>query len=117
MLKLDECQIIKGQRIERMSITLMNEAIVCAKRTSTGVQTIFPSFSVQSERDIWWLGAFEVPKENHEVLAWMFARIPWIIEVIHSQLAGEHLEVEGIGTFDVDWHLGGDLKSINCLLG
>jgi hypothetical protein len=117
VLKLDECQIIKGRRLERMSITLMNEAIVCAKRVDAGVQSNFPSFSVQSEKDIWWLGAFEVPKETHEVLAWMFARIPWITEVIHTQLAGEKLDVEGFGTFDVEWHLGGDLKTIKCFLG
>ena len=89
VLKLDECQIVKGRRIERMSVTLMNEALVCAKQIPSEVQTIFPSFSVQSERDIWWLGAFEVPKENHAVLAWMFSRLPWITEVIHAQLAGE----------------------------
>ena len=29
----------------------------------------------------------------------------------------KQLEVEGVGTFDVDWHLGGDLKTIKCLLG
>lgn len=117
VLKLDECQIVKGRRLERMSLTLMNEAVVSAKRSSTGVQTNSTSFSVQSEKDIWWLGAFEVPKENHEVLAWMFSRISWITEVIHAQLLGEKLHVEGFGTFNVDWHLGGDLKTIKCMLG
>ena len=117
VLKLDECQIVKGRRLERMSITLMNEALACAKQSSTGVQTSSPSFSVQSENDIWWLGAFEVPKESHEILAWMFARIPWITDVIHAQLEGEKLHVDSFGTFDVECHLGGDLKTIKCMLG
>ena len=33
------------------------------------------SFSVQSKKELWWLGAFDVPKETHEVLAWVFDRI------------------------------------------
>ena len=28
ILKLDECQVVKGQRLERVSITLMNRALV-----------------------------------------------------------------------------------------
>ena len=34
-----------------------------------------------------------------------------------AQIVGEKLDVDGIGTFDVDWHLGGDLKTIKCMLG
>ena len=34
-----------------------------------------PSFSVQSEKELWWLGAFEVPKKTHEVLKHMFSRL------------------------------------------
>ena len=71
VLKLDECQIIKGRRIERMSITLMKEAMDVAFKDSS-IERMKPTFSVQSERDIWWLGAFEVPKETHEVLAFVF---------------------------------------------
>lgn len=116
VLKLDECQIVKQRRLERMSVTLMNEAMFLAKRTSMEEEHT-PSFSVQSEKEIWWLGAIEVPKETHAVLQWIFARIPWITDVIKAQQAGEKLFVDGLGEFDVEWHLGGDLKTIKCLLG
>ena len=116
-LKLDECQIVKGRRMERISVTLMNEALLRAKQTNINESSPGPSFSVQSEKDIWWLGAIEVPKETNAVLVWIFERTPWISQVICSQMAGERLEVEGYGTFQVEWHLGGDLKTIKCLLG
>lgn len=95
-----------------MSITLMNEAMACAWDKHSK-----PSFKVQSEKDAWWLGAFEVPKETHEVLAWIFDRTPWITEVIRKQIDGQLLDVENKGKFKVDWHLGGDLKTIKCMLG
>ena len=117
ILKLDECQIVKGRRLERLSVTLMNDAMQTAKVLGPDAQLRAPTFSVQSEKEIWWLGAFEVPKETHDVLSWMFTRIPFITEVIKAQIAGEKLEVEGLGTFNVDWHLGGDLKTIKCMLG
>ena len=31
VLKMDECQIVKNKRLERMSITLMNESLAYAK--------------------------------------------------------------------------------------
>ena len=111
---MSNCQ---GMKLERMSVTLMNEAMFLAKVDAIGDHSPRPSFSVQSEKEIWWLGAFEVPKETHEVLAWVFSMIPWITEVIKAQVEGEKLEVYGIGTFDVEWHLGGDLKTIKCILG
>ena len=74
VLKLDECQIVKGRRLERMSVTLMKEAMDMAfsDNSSIPIDRIKPTFSVQSERDIWWLGAFEVPKETNEVLSFVF---------------------------------------------
>ena len=95
----------------------MNDAMYTAKVLGSDAQKRAPSFSVQSEKEIWWLGAFEVPKETHDVLAWMFSRIPFVTDVIQAQIAGEKLDVPGIGTFNVDWHLGGDLKTIKCMLG
>ena len=95
----------------------MNNAMYAAKILGSDDQNRAPSFSVQSEKEIWWLGAFEVPKETHDVLAWMFSRIPFITDVIQAQIAGERLDVLGVGIFDVDWHLGGDLKTIKCMLG
>ncbi len=95
----------------------MNEALHVAKESASANEVLTPSFSVQSEKEIWWLGAFKVPKETHEVLAWVFQRIPCVTEVIKSQIAGEQLMVEGQVSFAVDWHLGGDLKTIKCMLG
>ena len=74
VLKLDECQIVKGQWLERMSVTFMTEAMDMAFGGNLSIHGARskPTFSVQTERDIWWLGAFEVPKETHEVLAFVF---------------------------------------------
>ena len=47
----------------------------------------------------------------------MFNRLPFINDVMKDQIASEKLDVDGIGTFDVDLHLGGDLKTIMCMLG
>lgn len=54
VLKLDESEIIKGQKMERVSLTLMNGALLNSEHSAD-----FP-FSVQSENDIWWLSAFQV---------------------------------------------------------
>ena len=90
VLKLDECQIVKGRRLERVSVTLMKEAMDMAFSDNSGIpiDRIKPTFSVQSERDIWWLGAFEVPKEANELLSFVFERIPWISNVIKDQISG-----------------------------
>ena len=122
VLKMDECQIVKNKRLERMSITLMNESLAYAKCEPSlliddTTQETSPTFSVQFEKELWWLGAFEVPKETNEVLAWVFDRIPWTTDIIKAQIQGKKLEVEGLGAFTVDWHLGGDLKTIKCVLG
>ena len=94
----------------------MKEAMDVAFKDSS-TERMKPTFSVQSERDIWWLGAFEVPKESYEVLAFVFERIPWISNIIRNQISGQKLDVEGLGSFYIDWHLGGDLKTIKCMLG
>ena len=54
VLKLDESEIIKGQKMERVSITLMNGALGQSRHQGD------LNFSVQSENDIWWLAAFQV---------------------------------------------------------
>lgn len=54
VLKLDESEIIKGQKMERVSLTIMNGALSNSE-DSEGL-----NFSVQSENDIWWLAAFQV---------------------------------------------------------
>lgn len=55
VLKLDESEVIKGQKLERVSLTLMNRAL-----DPTILESDDKHFSVQSENEIWWLGAFEV---------------------------------------------------------
>jgi len=62
-LKLYEHELVKGQKLECVSVTLMmNRAL------DPNIGLVHPKyFSVQSKNDIWWLAAFEVPKEGHEV--------------------------------------------------
>ena len=38
-------------------------------------------------------------------------------EVIQWQTNGEVLQVPGIGAFEIEWHLGGDLRTLKCMLG
>ena len=75
-----------------MSITLMNGAMACAWNKNS-----FPNYRVQSEKEVWWLGAFEDPKETHEILTWIFDRAPWITDVIKRQIDGPILDVESKG--------------------
>lgn len=37
--------------------------------------------------------------------------------MIKDQISGQKLDVEGMGSFNIEWHLGGDLKTIKCMLG
>ena len=58
VLKLDECEILKDKKMERVTITLMNRAL-----NKCGVDD--PKyFSVQSETNVWWLGSFMVGQER-----------------------------------------------------
>lgn len=58
VLKLDECELLKGRKLERVSITLMNRAL--QEREGDQGKKDPGHFSVESEQHIWWLGAFEV---------------------------------------------------------
>lgn len=49
-------------------------------------------------------------------MRWYFAR-SGIQDIISSQVNGERLDVPGIGSFSIEWHLGGDLKTLKCMLG
>lgn len=128
VLKLDECQVVKGQRLERTSLTLMSRALRqqglhhtpdehdmenVAQGTSRRKQDYF---GVQSEKNIWWQAAWTLPHEDQETLRWYFNRTG-IQEVVQRQTSGELLHVPGIGAFQVEWHLGGDLKTLKCMLG
>ncbi len=58
---------------------------------------------------------FQVLKEDHDCLYWVFHHTP-IPTVIDSQMNhGRLLTVEGMGDFQVEWHLAGDLKTLKCL--
>ena len=111
VLKLDEAEIIQAQKLERVSIRLINWAFD---------PLILPGspkyFSVQCEKDVWPVASFQVAKESHEVLNWVFNQTG-IPKLIGAQEKGQLLEVLGIGEFKVEWHLAGDMKSIKCMYG
>lgn len=73
-------------------------------------------FYVQSEREIWPIGCFRIPKENHEVLSWVFKQTP-IPTLISAQNEGQLLQVPDIGSFKVEWHLSANMKTIKSLYG
>lgn len=54
VIKMDECEILKEKKMERVTITLMNRAMANLSRDKQNY------FSVQSESNIWWLGSFQV---------------------------------------------------------
>jgi hypothetical protein len=90
---LDEAEIVHAQKFERVSITLMNRALdTSLDPKSEGY------FSVQSEREIWPVVAFQIPRETHTILQWVFSKtkIPTLID---AQEKGQMLEVLGVGSF------------------
>ena len=110
-LKLDEAEIVHGVKMERVSIILMNRAL-----NNTIDQSSPEFFSVQSDREIWPIAAFQIPHETHKILSWVF-NLTSIPSLISAQRRGQLLDVEGIGSFAVDWHIAADMKSIKCLYG
>ena len=72
VLKLDECQVVKGQCLKRVSITLMNMALVDVDVELNVNKKGNTCFGVQSEKNIWWLATFHLPHETHESLRWYF---------------------------------------------
>ena len=95
--------------MERISISLMNRVLdfsVCKRDT--------PSYKVESAMEIWWIGSTQVPLEIHETLKWLFSHsnIPTIIE---NQNLGESLDVDGVGSFTVEWHLSVNLKALKAM--
>ena len=109
VIKLDETEIVKCKKLERVSITLMNRALSSSENVSTKEK-----FSVQSENHIWWVGAFEVDSEDFKVLHWVFNQTT-IPNIISAQEEGTLLQVEGYGDYKVEWHMAGDLKTLKCM--
>lgn len=111
VMKLDEAQIQKCQKMERISISLMNKALEYSQGKLTS-----PHYKIQSEMELWWIGSAQVPVESHHTLKWLFLKTN-IPKVIEEQNAGEHLHVENMGNFRVEWHLSADLKALKCMFG
>jgi hypothetical protein len=111
VLKLDEAEIIHGVKMERVSLTLMNRDLD---------NRILPNsdryFSVQSEREIWPVASFQISRESNEILSWVFSKTK-IPKLLQAQEDGQLLEVPGVGSFTVEWHLSADLKTIKCMYG
>ena len=137
VLKLYECQIVKRRKLERVSITLMNRAIKqnpeqvdkCFDFHAQGSIGGFTSasnnrrrlngkdyYGVQSDKNIWWMAAFELPYETTDSLRWYLNKTG-ISDIISLQNNGQTLHVEGIGEFTVEWHMARDLKTLKCMLG
>jgi hypothetical protein len=61
VIKLDEAEIVHSQKLERISITIMNRAL------NPDITVDSPEYiAVQSEREMWPIGCFQVRKESHE---------------------------------------------------
>ena len=95
VMKLDETEIVKCKKLEKVSITLMNRAL-----SSSDSDTLSKKFSVQSESHNWWAGTFEVDSEDIPLLHWVFNQTT-IPSVINAQEKGELLHVQGFGEHKV----------------
>ena len=109
VLKMDECEILKDVKMERVAITLMDRAMANMPRDDPRY------FSVQSEMNLWWLGTFLVVLETYEALEWIFRRTP-LPNIINAQMRRQKtLSVPNRGNFQVTWHLASYLKTLKCL--
>ena len=97
--------------MERVSITLMNRALDMSLDPNSSKY-----FSVQSEREIWLIASFQIPKETHDILSLVFSKTK-IPELIKAQSDGYLLDVFGIGSFNVNLHLAADMKTLKCMYG
>ena len=118
--------MVKGQCLERISLTLMKRAlqgkyIECprAEEQIDGVQNKhlpcknILAFSPRRTFGDW--GSF-LSKETHKTLQWYLhqTNIPFTIS---QQSQEQALNVQGIGKFEVEWHMAGDLKTLKCMFG
>ena len=62
---MDEYEILKEKKMERVTITLMNRALSNVSKNSNLY------FNVHFESNIWWLGAFQVAY-NHLKVYYVF---------------------------------------------
>lgn len=61
VIKLDECEVLKQKKMERITITIMNRALSPPLDANGNIDKESDKyFSVQSENHIWWLGCFQV---------------------------------------------------------
>ena len=111
VLKLDEAKMVHGKKFEHVSMTLMNRVVDPSMTTDSEKY-----FSVQSEQEIWPIACFQVLKETHEILKWMFEHTDFLA-IIQSQGDGKELEVPDVDSFKVEWHLTADMKTIKCMYG
>ena len=110
---MDEAETVKQQKLERVSIMLMNRAL----KTNVDTEPVVGfDFSVQSEYEIWPIASFQVYKESHECLKWVFEKAGFL-DIVKAQNDGQLLVVDGFGEFKVEWHLSCDMKTIKCLYG
>lgn len=66
VLKMDECEILKDVKMDRVAITLMDTTMKNMPRNDAGY------FNIQSKMNLWWIGTFLVVLGNYETLEWMF---------------------------------------------
>ena len=73
-------------------------------------------FTVQSEQYFWLVVSFWVAKESFDILQWVFGHKKFL-DLSQKQGEGQQLEVDGVGTFKVEWYLFAGMNTIKCLYG
>jgi hypothetical protein len=95
LLKLDEAEIVQGKKFKRVNLTLINRAL-----DPLVLHDDEAYFSVQSEQEVWPVGCFEVMKESHATLKWVFEQTQFPA-IIKAQEVGQKLDVPDVGSFNV----------------
>lgn len=57
---------------------------------------------------------FQVLKEDHAILSWIFSTSNYA-KIIEEHMGGNQIYVPNYGTFQILWHLAGDLKTLKCM--
>ena len=63
VIKIDDIEVIKFKKLERVSIAFMNRVL-----STTIANNTAKKFSVHFEKNLWWLGYFEVDLEDFNIL-------------------------------------------------
>ena len=73
-------------------------------------------FNVQFECEVYPFDCFQVEKESHTILSWVFKQNKFPKSIV-AQESGQLLKVLRVGDLKIQWHISANMKSMKCLYG